>query len=248
MRYQTKDRLSVNIFPTTISSNQESWYIADDSQTARPSDSFPVGESGSDWVFTYTESPFTFKVSRKSTGEAVFDTTGTALVFENQFVEFKSALPPNNNIYGLGDAITDRFRLGINNRTMWGADIGDEQDANLYGTHPFYLEQRYAKLNGSTKGFSHGVYSRNFHGQDILLRDDSITFRIIGGSVELYFYSGPTPAEVTKSYVADIGLPALQQYWTLGFHQCRWGYANVSELAGVVQSYKDFGIPLETMW
>jgi len=248
VQYQTKDRLNIQIYPANIPEGQESWYKVDESQIPRPLDRHPVGPAGSDWLFSYTASPFSFTVRRKSTGDIVFSTKGTKLVFENQFVEWKTTLPENSNIYGLGDAITDTFRLQGLNRTIYAADIGDNQDANLYGAHPFYLDHRYVKKDGATKGYAHGVYSRNFHGQDILVREGGITWRTIGGSIDLYFFSGPTPAEVTKSYVTEIGLPALQQYWTLGFHQCRWGYANISEIDGVVKSYKKFNIPLETIW
>lgn len=136
--------------------------------------------------------------------------------------------------------------------------------SNVYGTHPFYLETRYFNQHpdgtlspvttheNSPKqnytSLSHGVYLRNAHGQDILLQPDGITYRAIGGSIDLYFFQGPTQPEVTTSYLKAIGLPALQQYWTFGFHQCRWGYKSWSELQDVVDNYEKFGIPLETIW
>ena len=97
--------------------------------------------------------------------------------------------------------------------------------------------------------YSHGVYNRNAHGQEILLRPSNITWRQLGGSIDLYFYAGPTQPEVTKAYqTSSIGLPAMQQYFTFGFHQCRWGYANWSQVEDVVNSYAKFSIPLENIW
>lgn len=97
--------------------------------------------------------------------------------------------------------------------------------------------------------FSHGVYLRNAHAQEILLRPSGITWRTIGGSIDLYFFPGPSQPEVTKAYQRGaIGLPVMQQYWTFGFHQCRWGYQNWSVLEEVVNNYEKFQIPLETIW
>ena len=97
--------------------------------------------------------------------------------------------------------------------------------------------------------YSHGVYNRNAHGQEILLRPSNITWRQLGGSIDLYFFSGPTQPEVTSAYLSGaIGLPAMQQYFAFGFHQCRWGYANWSVVQEVVENYAKFEIPLENIW
>ena len=97
--------------------------------------------------------------------------------------------------------------------------------------------------------YSHGVYNRNVHGQEILLRPSNITWRLLGGSIDLYFYAGPTQPQVTTSFLQSAaGLPAMQQYFTLGFHQCRWGYQNWTQLQEVVDNYAKFNIPLECIW
>ena len=97
--------------------------------------------------------------------------------------------------------------------------------------------------------YSHGVFLRNAHGHEILLRSENLTWRTLGGSIDLYFYAGPSQPEVTKSFqLSTTGLPAMQQYFTFGYHQCRWGYRSWSELADVVSNFKRFEIPLETIW
>lgn len=97
--------------------------------------------------------------------------------------------------------------------------------------------------------YSHGVFLRNAHGHEVLLRPQNVTWRTLGGSVDLTFYSGPTQVDVTKNYqISTIGLPAMQKYNTLGFHQCRWGYNNWTDLEDVVSNFERFGIPLEYVW
>lgn len=161
---------------------------------------------------------------------------------------------------------TDWFVIG----TLFAADVNDREDANLYGAHPVYLDTRYYTTttlddgNGPTVlqyapdpsdttkeyvSYTHGVFLRNDHAQEVLLRPGGLTWRTLGGSIDLYFFSGPSAKEVMASYqTTTVGLPARQQYWTLGFHQCRWGYGSWGELQEVVDGYEGAGIPLETIW
>jgi alpha-glucosidase len=247
VEYQSEDRLHVEIVPTNVGPSNSSWYILPEVLVRKPTiDADTSITLHSDLNFVWSNDPtFSFRVIRQSTGDVLFDTTGTKLVFENQFIEFASALPENYNLYGLGEVIHG-LRMGNNlTRTFWAADVGDPIDENIYGDHSFYLDTRYYQVNETTGNltyapnatdatadyvsYSHGVYMRNSHGQEVLLRPSNITWRTLGGSVDLYFYAGPTQDKVTKAYQQSaIGFPAMQQYFTFGYHQCRWGYANWS--------------------
>lgn len=149
--------------------------------------------------------------------------------------------------------------------TFFAADVGDVIDANIYGNHPFYLDTRYFEVDERTdslfyaanavnksaqyKSFSHGVFQRNAHPQEVLLQASNITWRALGGGIDLYFYEGPTQDAVTKAYQKSaVGLPTMQQYWTFGYHQCRWGYDSWSDLQEVLDNFQKFDIPLETIW
>jgi alpha-glucosidase len=99
------------------------------------------------------------------------------------------------------------------------------------------------------KSYTHGVFNRNAHAQEVLLRPSNITWRALGGTIDLYFYSGPDAETLIKSYQDSmVGYPAMQQYWSLGYHQCRWGYQNWTVLQEVVDNFANANIPLETIW
>jgi alpha-glucosidase len=194
-----------------------------------------------DLAFSWTNEPtFSFVVTRKSTGDVLFDTRGSVLVYEDQFIEFVSQLPEQYNLYGMGERIHG-LRLGNNfTATFYAADAGDPIDGNIYGNHPFYLDTRYFEVDGDSgertlvttqdvsvdktyETWSHGVYMRNAHGMEALMLPTNLTWRAIGGNIDLYFFDGPTQELVTKQYqTGAIGLPAMQSYWGFGFHQCRW--------------------------
>ncbi len=266
VEYQSRDRLHVQIQPTYISTSNASQFILSEDLLRKPTADGNTS-TADDISFTWSNNPnFGFTVTRKSTGDTLFTTQGKKLVFENQFVEFASALPKNYNLYGLGESIAG-LRLGNNRtKTIYAADVANPVDYNMYGSHPFYLDTRYYEVNPSTgdttlvtsnqtsgsanyTSYSHGTFFRNSHPQEILLRAENITWRTLGGSIDLYFFAGPSAAEVTKSFQSDaIGLPAMQQYFTFGFSQTRWGYSNWTQLQEVVDNFERFGIPLETLW
>ena len=116
VEYQSADRLSVRIVPTYIDASNTSQFILPDYLVHQPTvDSNAESTSlMNDLSFVWSNEPtFSFSVFRMSTGDMLFSTLGTKLVFENQFVEFVSALPENYNLYGLGETIHG-LRLGNN--------------------------------------------------------------------------------------------------------------------------------------
>ncbi|XP_058091539.1 alpha-xylosidase 1-like [Magnolia sinica] len=209
--------------------------------------------SGNELIFSYTSDPFSFSVRRKSNGQTLFNTSSDEsdpygnLVFKDQYLEISTKLPSSAAIYGLGENTQPNgIRLQPNDPyTIYTTDISAiNLNMDLYGSHPVYMDLR----NEGGEANAHGVLLLNSNGMDVFYRGSSLTYKVIGGVFDFYFFGGPTPLAVVDQYTAFVGRPAPMPYWALGFHQCRWGYHNVSEIEGVVEGYKKAKIPLDVMW
>lgn len=83
---------------------------------------------------------------------------------------------------------------------------------------------------------------------DVTVADLSVNFRTIGGVLDFYIFTGPSPKDVIHQFHTVLELPTLVPYWSLGWHQCRWGYHNVTQTEDIVRRYNDFQIPLDVIW
>ncbi|KAL8227632.1 hypothetical protein R6Q57_015216 [Mikania cordata] len=213
----------------------------------------PTEFTGSELIFSYIPDPFSFAVKRKSNGETLFNSASdescpyNSLVFKDQYLEISTSLPEDASLYGLGENTQPHgIKLHPNDPyTLWTTDQSAiNLNMDLYGSHPVYMDLR--NTGGEAK--AHGVLLLNSNGMDVVYRGSSLTYKVIGGVFDFYFFSGPAPLAVVDQYTQLIGRPAPMPYWSLGFHQCRWGYHNLSVVEDVVENYRKAEIPLDVIW
>ncbi|XP_011639981.1 lysosomal alpha-glucosidase-like [Pogonomyrmex barbatus] len=184
-----------------------------------------------------------FKINRINDGTTLFNSLGFGgFIFADQFLQI-SALLPTNNIYGIGE---HRSSLKLNTNwqsfTLFNKDQPPTENANLYGSHPFYMVIE-------ESGMAHGVLFLNSNAMDVILQPTpAITFRTIGGIFDIYFFLGPTPADVVKQYSDIVDKPFMPPYWSLGFHLCRFGYKTLEKTKAVWNRTRAAGIPFDTQW
>lgn len=65
-------------------------------------------------------------------------------IFKDQYIEFSTRLPRDSNIYGIGEvSLPSGLQLPRDGTTitLWARDMPSANPyANLYGSHPFYLQ------------------------------------------------------------------------------------------------------------
>eukprot|EP00253_Pinus_taeda_P010622 PITA_10622 len=193
VRYESNDSLRVYI----TDAKQPRWEVQSDilPRYGGVNSSDDSQNNTHELLFNYSNNPFGFIITRRSSGETLFNSTanatGNPLVFEDQYLEVSTALPLSASFYGLGESTMQTFLLNMNqNYTLWNSNIGSSStNVDLYGSHPFYLDVR-------AGGVSHGVLLLNSNGMDVEYGGSFLTYRINGGVLDLYFFSGPSPLAV----------------------------------------------------
>lgn len=182
------------------------------------------------YTFEYHASPFTFEITRKSDGVLLFSNT-ESFVFKDQYIEIKTNYNKNAKTFGIGESTRLNHALNTDDTyTLWNADIAAlVMNENLYGSFPFYLQM--------LEGKASGVMLLNSNGMDVQLKTSSVKFTVIGGIIDLYVFVGPTPTEVIQQLTSIVGYPAMVPYWSLGLHNCKYGYTSLSEIKEVVTNY-----------
>ncbi|KAH9373897.1 hypothetical protein HPB48_012034 [Haemaphysalis longicornis] len=174
--------------------------------------------------------------------KAPFHVDLSRLVFTDRFLQL-STLLPSDVLYGLGQQWGPlRRSLNWTSQILFNKDRAVTVGKNLYGSHPFYLVVE-------PGGMSHGVLMHNSNFMEVLLQPTpAATFRVLGGILDVFVFTGPSPARVVQQLQQAVGFPAMPPYWGLGFHLCRYGYGSLNKTRKIMEGNIRAGVPFDAQW
>ena len=139
-------------------------------------------------------------------------------------------------VYGLGERFTAFVKNGQSVDT-WNEDGGTASQI-AYKSVPFYMTNRgYGVFVDSSDNVSFEVASEKV---------EYVGFSVPGEQLSYYFFYGPTPKQILKSYTALTGLPALPPSWSFGLWLSTSFTTNYDEetTSSFINGMIDRGIPL----
>lgn len=196
------------------------------------------------------EDNFGFMLKDSIADVPIFDSTKRSLIMTDKYLEIGFTLP-TQILFGLGQH-NSKFLLSEGDWTMFNRDQPGSPPANgggedmLYGTHPFLM------VKTRDNKFA-GILFYNSNPQQVTIRFSKsgkslITYKTIGGILDIYYIMPNTADEVIRKYNNLIGRPALPPFWSLGFHQCSWAYNTTKNLVETVAAYQSGDYPFDTIW
>ena len=168
----------------------------------------------------------------------------SALAEKKHKVKTVKVLDAEDVIYGLGD------KTGFLNKRNyeyenWNSDIPQAHTEDfhaLYKSIPFMMCKKKQGVYGL-------FFDNTFHSYLNFGKENSGYFYYAAddGNLDYYFLGGEHLTDVIANYTYLTGRTPLPQLWTLGFHQCRWGYECAEDIREVAQNYRKLSIPCESV-
>ena len=183
--------------------------------------------------------------------EEIYSFSKDNFLYSDTLIQFESLLS-SNDIYGFGEHYHN-LKLEDGIYTIWPNDTGgikkDDRKGgkNLMGHQPIGIHKT------KYKNIFLGFVFINSNMQDLVIKtisknQISLIHKTIGGIIDYYIIYGESPDEINRSINFLLGIPTLPPFWSMGFHQSRYGYKNSNEFKSVYLKYKNNKIPIDTMW
>ncbi len=175
----------------------------------------------------------------------LIDEQATPVTWGDSGYSASFTLAPGAQVYGLGDKVKGFDRRG-QSFELWNSDAyGWKPDADpLYKAIPFLLFL--------DAGHAHGLFLDSPVRATLdVARDKSDELRYTaeeGKALDFYWFVGPDPKDVVRSYTALTGRTPLPPRWALGYHQSRYSYLSEQEARSVGERLRSERVPSDALW
>ena len=163
--------------------------------------------------------------------------------------------------YGQGEKVTGLEKTGRRtkfwNLDVWGDHpmpvIIDGQADPQYAAIPYLLIRNGTQWIGVLVDHPGNVFMDTgsnwfFSGKDDLGAPPSLWFGADEGLPAFYVIAGYSMADVTRRLQQLVGVTPLPPLWSLGHHQCRWGYSGTRDLQALDAAFTEHQIPNDGLW
>lgn len=208
-------------------------------------------EESSDKIALLTSS-LAVSIQKDPLRVTIYDAIGNILVEESkQGMAYKETkeiicykdLYEHDHFYGFGEKTGFLDKRG-EKMVMWNSDVyapHNPETDSLYESIPFFTTLR--------DGQAHGIFFDNTFKTTFDLRSqtDCYSFASVGGSINYYFFAGPTIKHVLEQYSHITGRSPIPPKWAIGYHQSRYSYETEEEVRHLVKTFKEKNIPLDVV-
>ena len=214
--------------------------------------SIPSPDSFYSLNFSNTTNIFSFDLVDKN-NSIFYSFSQEIFLFTDRFINFESILT-TNDIYGFGER-GHELKLTDGVYTIWPNDTGGIREDLGIGGKNGYSHQPVGLHRTKIENVWMGFIFLNSNNQDVVIssknRTDgrtSLQHKTIGGIIDYYIIVGKSPIDVVKYIQKILGNPFLPPYWAVGAHQSRLFFNNITNFKNTYNRYKEYSIPLDTMW
>ncbi|MBA2250674.1 MAG: glycoside hydrolase family 31 protein [Chitinophagaceae bacterium] len=154
-------------------------------------------------------------------------------------------LHPDEKFIGLGEKTGDINRRGQYYQN-WNSDVPAyalNQDP-LYATIPFFIGIHDDICYGTFFDNTHHSYFNFGGGAD----EELYHFGADDGEMNYYVFGASTIENILKDYTSLTGRTPLPPIWSLGYQQCRWGYANSNDLLNIAKTLREKKMPADVVY
>ena len=167
--------------------------------------------------------------------------------YSSDAIRLTRPLASEERIFGLGERTGSMDKRG-QAFPIWNIDPHKGHDIHtltMYTSVPFYL----------------GLHASDARAYGVLLdctgkvevdfgktNEREATLTVEGDTLTVYYFAGPTPSAVMRQYSELTGRMPLPARWTLGHHQCRWGYTSAEQVLNIAQELRERHHPTDALW